>query len=85
MQNKSLRGYNINFQIKTFIMNGHMNCHNMFMLWMFGRELEQVYGLLADLNPRQVESRSYRPRHDLFHWPLGRRPDDHPGLSDLGL
>ncbi|WP_417684340.1 DUF1348 family protein [Roseibium sp.] len=21
----------------------------------------------------------------LFHWPLGRRPDDHPGLSDLSL
>jgi hypothetical protein len=21
----------------------------------------------------------------LFHWPLGRRPDEHPGLSDLGL
>jgi nuclear transport factor 2 (NTF2) superfamily protein len=20
-----------------------------------------------------------------FHWPLGRRPDDHPGLSTLGL
>jgi nuclear transport factor 2 (NTF2) superfamily protein len=20
-----------------------------------------------------------------FHWPLGRRPDDHPGLSDLSL
>jgi nuclear transport factor 2 (NTF2) superfamily protein len=20
-----------------------------------------------------------------FHWPLGRRPDDHPSLSDLGL
>ncbi|MGV8985979.1 MAG: DUF1348 family protein [Cypionkella sp.] len=20
-----------------------------------------------------------------FHWALGRRPDDHPGLSDLGL
>ena len=20
-----------------------------------------------------------------FFWPLGRRPDDHPGLSDLGL
>ena len=20
-----------------------------------------------------------------FHWPLGRRPDDHPGLSELGL
>ena len=21
----------------------------------------------------------------LFHWPIGRRPDDHPGLSDLNL
>ena len=21
----------------------------------------------------------------LFHWPLGRRPDDHPSLTDLGL
>jgi nuclear transport factor 2 (NTF2) superfamily protein len=21
----------------------------------------------------------------LFHWPLGRRPDDHPSLSDLSL
>ena len=21
----------------------------------------------------------------LYHWPLGRRPDDHPGLSQLGL
>jgi len=24
--------------------------------------------------------------HDrLFHWPLGRRPDGHPGLTELGL
>ena len=21
----------------------------------------------------------------LFHWTIGRRPDDHPGLNDLGL
>jgi nuclear transport factor 2 (NTF2) superfamily protein len=20
-----------------------------------------------------------------FHWPMGRRPDDHPGLSELGM
>jgi nuclear transport factor 2 (NTF2) superfamily protein len=25
------------------------------------------------------------PSARLFHWPLGRRPDDHPGLSDMGL
>ena len=38
-------------------------------------------------------SRRYASINDLliavderkFHWPLGRRPDDHPSLSDLGL
>ncbi len=25
------------------------------------------------------------PSARLFHWPLGRRPDEHPSLSDLGL
>ena len=24
-------------------------------------------------------------RERLYRWPLGRRPDNHPGLSDLGL
>ena len=35
---------------------------------------------LASINdlPINVADRKY-------HWPLGRRPDDHPGLSDLGL
>ena len=26
-----------------------------------------------------------KPDERLYHWPLGRRPDDHPGLSALGL
>ena len=26
-----------------------------------------------------------REEDRLFRWPLGRRPDDHPGLSELGL
>lgn len=37
---------------------------------------------------RRVASINERPiREDerLFHWPLGRRPDDHPSLTDLGL
>nr|WP_091719523.1 nuclear transport factor 2 family protein [Methylobacterium phyllostachyos] len=25
------------------------------------------------------------PADRKFHWPLGQRPDDHPGLTDLGL
>lgn len=26
-----------------------------------------------------------KPAERKFHWPLGRRPDEHPGLSALGL
>jgi len=26
-----------------------------------------------------------RPEDRKFHWPLGRRPDDHPGLGELDL
>lgn len=26
-----------------------------------------------------------KPEDRKYFWPLGRRPDDHPGLSDLGL
>jgi nuclear transport factor 2 (NTF2) superfamily protein len=26
-----------------------------------------------------------KPSERKYFWPLGRRPDDHPGLSDLGL
>ena len=25
------------------------------------------------------------PAQRKYHWPLGRRPDDHPGLSELDL
>ncbi len=37
---------------------------------------------------RRVASINDAPIRDTdrtFHWPLGRRPDDHPSLSDLGL
>jgi nuclear transport factor 2 (NTF2) superfamily protein len=35
---------------------------------------------LASINDLPIAAEARR-----FHWPLGRRPDDHPGLSDLGL
>jgi hypothetical protein len=35
---------------------------------------------LASINDLPI-----REQDRLYHWPLGRRPDDHPGLSDLGL
>lgn len=34
-------------------------------------ELDQIYKTLDELNPRQVESISYRPQHELYYWPLG--------------
>ena len=35
---------------------------------------------IASINDSPIEDSERK-----FHWPLGPRPDDHPGLSDLGL
>ncbi|KMS51928.1 50S ribosomal protein L21 [Novosphingobium barchaimii LL02] len=35
---------------------------------------------IASINDRRITE-----NERLFHWPLGRRPDDHPSLSDLAL
>ena len=32
-----------------------------------------------------INDLAIRPEQRLLHWPLGRRPDDHPGLTELGL
>ena len=47
--------------------------------WVFDENglMQERYASINDL-PIKEEDRK-------FHWPQGRRPDDHPGLSDLGL
>jgi len=47
--------------------------------WEFGDHglMQRRYASINDM-PIQAAERK-------FHWPLGRRPDDHPGLSELGL
>ncbi|WP_058969180.1 nuclear transport factor 2 family protein [Type-D symbiont of Plautia stali] len=47
--------------------------------WHFGADglMIQRFACINDL--------PIKPEQRLFHWPVGRRPDDHPGLSDLGL
>ncbi|WP_308911510.1 nuclear transport factor 2 family protein [Pseudokordiimonas caeni] len=35
---------------------------------------------LASINEHPISESDRK-----FHWPLGRRPDDHPGLSDFGF
>jgi uncharacterized protein len=34
----------------------------------------------ASINDARIED-----RERIYHWPFGRRPDDHPSLSDLGF
>ncbi|EJL89398.1 nuclear transport factor 2 family protein [Pantoea sp. GM01] len=47
--------------------------------WHFGADglMVQRFACINDL-PISAQAR-------LFHWPAGTRPDDHPGLSELGL
>ena len=47
--------------------------------WEFDAEglMQKRYASINDLKISEKQR--------LFHWPQGRRPDDHPGLSALGL
>ncbi len=47
--------------------------------WEFDQNglMQRRYASINDLPIKDSERK--------FHWPQGRRPDDHPGLSDLGL
>lgn len=41
-------------------------------------------GLMA-VRHASINDQPIRPEERKFHWPQGRRPDEHPGLSALGL
>ncbi|MCB4348820.1 DUF1348 family protein [Burkholderia vietnamiensis] len=47
--------------------------------WEFGEDglMQHRYACINDMPIKESERK--------YHWPLGRRPDDHPGLSELGL
>ena len=47
--------------------------------WEFGEDglMKVRHASINDLPIKEADRK--------FHWPLGRRPDDHPGLSELGL
>lgn len=42
------------------------------------------HGFMA-VRHASINDKPIRADERLFHWPLGRRPDDHASLSDLGL
>ncbi len=47
--------------------------------WEFNADgyMQRRFASINDLPIKESERK--------FHWPLGRRPDEHPSLSDLGL
>jgi nuclear transport factor 2 (NTF2) superfamily protein len=47
--------------------------------WEFNSDgyMQRRFASINDLTIREADRK--------FHWPPGRRPDDHPSLSDLGL
>jgi nuclear transport factor 2 (NTF2) superfamily protein len=40
---------------------------------------------LMDVRHASINDVGIAESERLFHWPQGRRPDEHPGLSELGL
>lgn len=40
---------------------------------------------LSRIRHASINDLAIREEDRLYRWPLGRRPDEHPGLSDLGL
>lgn len=47
--------------------------------WEFGED-----GLMR-LRPANIDDLPINESQHMYRWPRGRRPDDHPGLTDLGL
>jgi uncharacterized protein len=81
---KELWAYKDNRIAVRFAYEWHDDAQNWFRSygnenWEFNEQ-----GLMA-MRHASINDRPIREGERLFHWPLGRRPDEHPGLSDLGL
>src|SRR5271156_4060467 len=81
---KEVWGFRLNRMAVRFAYEWHDDAGNWFRS--YGNELWEFdeQGLMS----RRIASINDAPIAEAdrkYHWPLGRRPDDHPGLSDLGL
>jgi len=81
---KELWGFRKNRMAIRFAYEWHDDSGSWFRS--YGNELWEfdAWGLMQ----RRVASINDSPIHEgerLYRWPLGRRPDGHPGLSELGL
>jgi uncharacterized protein len=81
---KEVWGFRLNRMAVRFAYEWHDDSGNWFRsygneLWEFD-EAGLMRRRIASINDAPIAERDRK-----YHWPLGRRPDDHPGLSDLGL
>ena len=81
---KELWGFRVNRMAVRFAYEWHDDTGNWFRsygneLWEFDPEglMQRRFASINDLLIAEPDR--------LFRWPSGRRPDDHPGLSQLGL
>lgn len=62
--------------------------HNKEGAWFraFGNEnwIFDEHGLMCERHA-SINDVAIKEDERLFHWPQGRRPDDHPGITELGL
>ncbi|TAL99116.1 MAG: nuclear transport factor 2 family protein [Paraburkholderia sp.] len=81
---KELWAFNDNRIAVRFAYEWHDDSNNWFRS--YGNENWEfdANGLMARRHA-SINDLPIRAADRLYHWPLGRRPDDHPGLSDLSL
>lgn len=81
---KELWSFNENRLAVRFAYEWHNDSNRWFRSYGNENWLFDQYGLMlrryASINDVEIKE-----EERLFHWPLGRRPDDHPGLSDYDL
>ncbi len=81
---KELWGFRENRMAVRFAYEWHDDSGNWFRSygnenWEFDENglMRRRFACINDMPIREADRR--------FHWPLGRRPDDHPGLGDFGF
>src|SRR5881227_3758385 len=81
---KELWAYNANRIAVRFAYEWHDDSENWFRS--YGNENWEFddNGLMR-LRFASINDLPIKDSERKYHWPLGRRPDEHPGLSDLGL
>lgn len=81
---KELWGFRLNRIAVRFAYEYHDDSGKWFRA--YGNENWQFdVGGLMELRFASINEHPIGESDRRFHWPLGRRPDDHPGLSDLAL